>query len=65
MPTIRDPGADDDADRSSDAASTFQLLERANAGETADTHDLVQDTLLNAFKRIGSFEYAESRLPMA
>jgi RNA polymerase sigma factor (sigma-70 family) len=69
----------------SDAESTFHLLERANAGETAalealfarylrplqrwasgrlprwarganDTHDLVQDTLLNAFKRMGSFE---------
>jgi RNA polymerase sigma factor (sigma-70 family) len=69
----------------SDAESTFQLLERANRGDTpalealfarylkplqrwasgrlprwarsaADTHDLVQDTLFNAFKRIGTFE---------
>jgi len=68
-----------------ESESTFHLLERANAGETAalealfvrylrplqrwasgrlpawarganDTHDLVQDTLLNAFKRMGSFE---------
>jgi len=70
---------------SPDAESTFQLLERANAGEAAaldalfarylkplqrwasgrlpawarsaaDTHDLVQDTLLNAFRKIGTFE---------
>ena len=69
----------------SEAESTFQLLERAHAGDDAalealfarylkplqrwasgrlpqwarnasDTHDLVQDTLLNAFRRIGSFE---------
>jgi len=69
----------------SDPSSTFDLLERANAGDAqaldalfarylkplrrwaagrlpgwargaADTQDLVQDTLLNAFKRIGSFE---------
>lgn len=68
-----------------DANSTFQLLDRANRGDSAaldtlfarylkplqhwasgrlprwarnaaDTHDLVQDTLLNAFRRIGSFE---------
>lgn len=68
-----------------DATSTFQLLERARAGEVqaledlfarylkplqrwasgrlpawarsaADTHDLVQDTLLNAFKNLGGFE---------
>ncbi len=68
-----------------DAESTFVLLDRANAGDSAaldllfarylkplqrwasgrlpawaraaaDTHDLVQDTLLNAFKKIGSFE---------
>lgn len=79
------PDAGGPAAPSPDAASTFQLLERANAGEAAalealfarylkplqrwasgrlprwarganDTHDLVQDTLLNAFKRIGSFE---------
>jgi len=83
MPTNREPGPG--ADPAADAESTFQLLERANAGETAaldalfarylkplqrwasgrlpgwarsaaDTHDLVQDTLLNAFRRIGSFE---------
>ena len=70
---------------SPDADSTFQLLERANAGESAalealfarylkplrrwasgrlpawarsaaDTQDLVQDTLLNAFRKIGAFE---------
>lgn len=75
--TVQPPGPD--------AESTFHLLERANAGESAalealfarylrplqrwasgrlpkwarganDTHDLVQDTLLNAFKRMGSFE---------
>jgi RNA polymerase sigma factor (sigma-70 family) len=69
----------------SDAESTFQLLDRAHAGDTAaldvlfarylkplqrwasgrlprwarsaaDTHDLVQDTLLNTFRKIGSFE---------
>jgi RNA polymerase sigma-70 factor (ECF subfamily) len=68
-----------------DASSTFQLLERAHAGDeralevlfgrylkplqrwasgrlpgwarsAADTHDLVQDTLLNAFRKIGAFE---------
>ena len=68
-----------------DAESTFQLLDRANAGDraaldllfarylkplqrwasgrlpawaraAADTHDLVQDTLLNAFRKIGNFE---------
>jgi RNA polymerase sigma-70 factor (ECF subfamily) len=68
-----------------EAESTFHLLDRVNAGDTAaldllfarylkplhrwasgrlpdwarsaaDTHDLVQDTLLNAFRRIGSFE---------
>ena len=70
---------------SADAESTFQLLDRANAGDAAaldqlfarylkplqrwasgrlpgwarsaaDTHDLVQETLLNAFRRIRSFE---------
>jgi RNA polymerase sigma-70 factor (ECF subfamily) len=70
---------------SADGEATFQLLERANAGDraaldqlfsrylrplqrwasgrlpswargAADTHDLVQDTLLNAFRKIGSFE---------
>lgn len=70
---------------SPDAESTFQLLDRARAGEAAaldalfarylkplqrwasgrlpgwarsaaDTHDLVQDTLLNTFRRIGTFE---------
>ncbi len=74
-----------DSDQPSEAESTFQLLERANAGDeaalevlfgrylkplqrwasgrlprwarnAADTHDLVQDTLLNAFRRIGNFE---------
>jgi len=69
----------------SDADSTFQLLDRARAGDAAaldalfarylrplqhwasgrlptwarnaaDTHDLVQDTLLSAFRRIESFE---------
>lgn len=73
------------ASNSVDAESTFQLLERANSGDSAalevlfarymkplqrwtsgrlpswardaaDTHDLVQDTLLSVFKRIGSFE---------
>jgi len=68
-----------------DADSTFQLLDRAKAGDAealdalfarylrplqrwacgrlppwarsaADTHDLVQDTLLNAFRTIGRFE---------
>lgn len=68
-----------------DSESTFQLLERANAGDGValealfarylrplqrwasgrlppwarganETQDLVQDTLLNAFKRMGSFE---------
>jgi RNA polymerase sigma-70 factor (ECF subfamily) len=68
-----------------EADSTFQLLERAHAGDdaalevlfarylkplerwasgrlpkwarnAADTHDLVQDTLLNAFRKIGTFE---------
>lgn len=68
-----------------EADSTFQLLERAHAGDSAaldelfarylkplqrwasgrlphwartsaDTHDLVQDALLNTFRRIGSFE---------
>jgi RNA polymerase sigma factor (sigma-70 family) len=77
------PGAD--APPAADAESTFQLLERANAGETAaldalfarylkplqrwasgrlpgwaraaaDTQDLVQDTLLNAFRKVGTFE---------
>jgi len=72
-------------DSSPDAESTFQLLERANAGEAAaldalfarylkplqrwasgrlpawarsaaDTQDLVQDTLLNAFRKVGTFE---------
>ena len=87
LPTVKSPvpGEDGHPASSSDAASTFQLLERANSGEAAalealfdrylkplqrwasgrlprwarsanDTHDLVQDTLLNAFKRIGSFE---------
>jgi RNA polymerase sigma-70 factor (ECF subfamily) len=71
--------------QSPDAESTFQLLERANAGDAAaldtlfarylkplqrwaggrlpgwarsaaDTHDLVQDTLLNTFRKIGTFE---------
>jgi RNA polymerase sigma factor (sigma-70 family) len=73
------------ADPPRDAESTFQLLERANAGDAAalealfarylkplqrwasgrlpvwarnaaDTHDLVQDTLLSAFRKIGTFE---------
>ena len=68
-----------------DAESTFDLLDRANAGDraaldllfarylkplqrwasgrlpawaraAADTNDIVQDTLLNAFRKIGSFE---------
>lgn len=68
-----------------EAESTFQLLQRAHAGENAaldalfgrylkplqrwasgrlppwaraaaDTHDLVQDTLLNAFRKVESFE---------
>lgn len=68
-----------------EAESTFQLLERAHAGDaaaldvlfgrylkplqhwasgrlprwartSADTHDLVQDALLNTFRRIGCFE---------
>lgn len=85
MTKTADSGAGSAAGGSPDAESTFQLLERANAGEAAalealfsrylmplqrwasgrlprwarnaaDTHDLVQDTLLNAFKRIGSFE---------
>ena len=72
-------------DGSLDANSTFQLLDRVQAGDqaalealfarylkplqhwasgrlprwardAADTHDLVQDTLLNAFRKIGSFE---------
>ena len=70
---------------SADADSTFHLLDRANAGDSAaldalfarylkplqrwasgrlppwaraagDTHDIVQDALLNAFKKIGTFE---------
>ena len=85
MPTPPEPHLGDQPGGSPDAESTFQLLERANAGEAAaldtlfarylqplrrwasgrlprwargaaDTHDLVQDTLLNAFRRIGSFE---------
>lgn len=72
-------------DPAEDPESTFQLLARAHAGDSAaldelfarylkplqywasgrlppwarsavDTHDLVQDTLLNTFRRIGSFE---------
>lgn len=72
-------------DAGADAESTFQLLERAHAGDrtaldvlfarylkplqhwvsgrlpayarsAVDTHDLVQDALLNTFKRIGHFE---------
>lgn len=68
-----------------DAASTFELVHRANDGDreamdalftrylrplqrwatgrlphwarnAADTHDLVQDTLINAFRKLGSFE---------
>jgi RNA polymerase sigma-70 factor (ECF subfamily) len=69
-----------------DAESTFNLLERARAGDRealdalfarylpllrrwasgrlprwardlADTHDLVQETLLQTFKKVGTFEY--------
>jgi RNA polymerase sigma-70 factor (ECF subfamily) len=83
MASTRSPGDSDE--RSADAESTFQLLDRARAGDGAaldalfarhlkplqrwatgrlpqwarsavDTHDVVQDTLLNAFRRIGSFE---------
>ena len=68
-----------------DAASTFELVNRANSGDAAaldalfsrylkplqrwatgrlpqwarnatDTHDIVQETLINAFRRIGTFE---------
>ena len=79
------PGSRPADDSSADAESTFQLLERANGGDSAaldalfarylkplqrwasgrlpvwarnatDTHDLVQDTLLSAFRKIGTFE---------
>ena len=85
MPDSPRPPQPLDAGSSPDADSTFQLLERAHAGDdgalealfarylkplqrwasgrlprwarsAADTHDLVQDTLLNAFRKIGSFE---------
>jgi RNA polymerase sigma-70 factor (ECF subfamily) len=82
-----DPGAatPGQASLARDADSTFQLLNRANAGDAAaldqlfarylkplqrwasgrlpawaraagDTHDLVQETLLGAFRTIGGFE---------
>jgi RNA polymerase sigma-70 factor (ECF subfamily) len=85
MPDSPDSPPDASDRRSPDADTTFQLLERAHAGDdsalevlfarylkplqrwasgrlprwartAADTHDLVQDTLLNAFRKIGSFE---------
>jgi RNA polymerase sigma factor (sigma-70 family) len=85
MPDPAPPGPDGDPGTPSEAESTFQLLERAHAGDdaaletlfarylkplqrwasgrlpswarsAADTHDLVQDTLFNTFRKIGSFE---------
>jgi len=85
MPDPARPGPNADPGTPSEAESTFQLLERAHAGDdvaletlfarylkplqrwasgrlpswarsAADTHDLVQDTLLNTFRKIGSFE---------
>jgi len=85
VPAADDPGPDAEPESTLDAESTFQLLERANRGDSpalealfarylkplqrwasgrlprwarsaADTHDLVQDTLFHAFRKIGTFE---------
>lgn len=85
MPPSDDLVSGADAGSASEAESTFQLLERANRGDSSalealfarylkplqrwasgrlprwarsaeDTHDLVQDTLFHAFRKIGTFE---------